>query len=93
MKQKQLVTIVEIKRHSLGFCGSRQMDITVETADGTLITVPWAKVPSMGTIPYKPTAYFDFIWHYVTPCTIAYLVHGNDANCNYLELGRGCRYC
>lgn len=90
MKQRQFVTIVEIKRHSLNFCSSRQMDITVETADGTLITVPWAKVPSMGTIPYKPTTCFDLLWHYATPGIGAYLVHGNDANCNYLEFCMDC---
>lgn len=87
MDQRQLVTIVTIKRHPLVFCSSRQMDIVVKTEDGTLVTVPWAKVPSMGSIPYKPTAYFDYFWHCcLAPGDKVYLYHGSDRNCNYLEL-------
>lgn len=86
MTSRQLVTIVSINRHSLDFCNSRQMDVVVKTAAGTLITVPWAKVPSMGTIPYKPTEFFDWLWYYrAKPGDKLCLLHGSDANYNYLE--------
>lgn len=81
----QLVTIVEIQKHPLNFCNSRQMDVIVETEDGTQITVPWAKIPHMGTIPYKPTAYFEWVWFSCEPGDTVYLYNGSDKNYNYIE--------
>ena len=88
MKTRQLVFLTEIQRHPLDFCSSRQMDVIVETANGTRIIVPWANVPHMGTIPHKPTIFFDYFWypHCIPTNAKIYLVHGDDENSNYLEL-------
>ncbi len=85
---QQKVTIKKISKHPMPFCNSRQLKITVTTADGEDIYVPWAQVPAMLTTSSpisKPTFYFDWFWHFAEEGTLCYLWHGKDANCNYLE--------
>ena len=86
--QKQLVTIVSITKHPLNFCSSRQMDVVVQTKEGQLIAVPWAEIPCMatsGSYRSKPTSNFAYFWHKGVKGMEAYLWHGVDANCNFLE--------
>lgn len=85
MYSKQIVTIVSITKNQLNFCSARQMDVVVRTKDGKFITIPWANMPCMGSIPSKPTTHFAFFWHYGESGMPATLFHGKDATFNYLE--------
>lgn len=85
---KALVTIVDIQKHPIHSCASRQMDVIVETEDGQRITVPWAQMPAFMTSSSwqpKPTLHFAFFWHNGYSGMKAYLWHGADPNCNFLE--------
>ena len=86
--QRQLVTIVSVSKHPLDFCSSRQMDVVVQTKEGQLITVPWAQMPCISTnvlCQPKSTSHFAYFWHNAVEGLEAYLWHGSDANCNFLE--------